>query len=412
MHRHINTTSGAFIAAAVLAASAAHASRGYSVLYNFCTGGQCTDGTNPQAGLIADSSGNLYGTTEFGGSGSDCPYGGCGTIFAVSPKGKEKVLYSFCEQANCTDGLEPLSALASDKSGNLYGTTLKGGKNNAGTVFELTATGAQSVLYSFCSRNACIDGASPMAGVTIASDGTLYGTTAKGGNNPNYGCGVVFALSRKGKETVLHTFGGNSNDGCSPQAALLRDSGGNLFGTTESTAGGASGTVYELSATGSYNVLYLFCSQFDCTDGSGPMAPVVEDKAGNLYGTTYGGGQEDKGVVFELATNGTETVLYSFCQQANCADGLYPSSGLLMIHDGKHFFGTTEAGGGFNGGEVFELSGGVLNVLHSFGSGSDGMQVTAPVVLSNRWLYGATAGGGTGFAGTVFRLGTKGDGLR
>jgi uncharacterized repeat protein (TIGR03803 family) len=258
------------------------------------------DGANPRAGLIRDKSGDLYGTTNFGG-GHSCPGGGCGTIFKVS-KGKEAVLYSF----SGPDGANPQAGVIRDAQGNLYGTTFSGGSGavcggtGCGVVFELDSTGKETVLYSFLGQ---ADGGGPLAGLLRDSTGHLYGTTIGGGAS---GAGTVFKLNKVGKETVLYSFKGGA-DGVSPEAGLIRDSAGNLYGTTAYGGGtacfGGCGTVFKLDTTGAKTVLHTFTGG---TDGALPEADLAQDSAGNLYGTTYNGGGTGCGgagcgVVFEVS---------------------------------------------------------------------------------------------------------------
>ena len=165
------------------------------VLYSFCPQSGCADGSQPVAGLIMDAAGNLYGTTKVGGTGGTGGAFGQGVVFKLAPDGTETVLYSFCSQANCTDGLQPFAGLIMDAAGNLYGTTLNGGiGSGSGVVFKLAPDGTQTVLYSFCSQANCTDGLAPQAGLLMDAAGNLYGTTALGGIAPG-NSGVVFALT-------------------------------------------------------------------------------------------------------------------------------------------------------------------------------------------------------------------------
>jgi uncharacterized repeat protein (TIGR03803 family) len=253
-------------------------------------------GAFPYAGLVPDTAGNGYGTTYLRGSG--CPPYGCGTVYKVSSAGKESVLYSF---TGPPDGEWPKSGLVWNSSGNLYGTTQYGGANGDGTVFEVTATGKETVLYSFCSQAGCVDGAYPYSGLVQDSAGNLYGTTVNGGAN---GAGTVFEVATTGKETVLYSFCSQSGcvDGAYPYSALVRDSSGNLYGTTQ--YGGANsadaGTIFEVTAAGKETVLYSFCSQPGCVDGSYTGAGLLRDSTGTLYGTTFYGGAHGDGTVFKL----------------------------------------------------------------------------------------------------------------
>ena len=307
-----------------------------TVLYSF-TGG--TDGSNPNAAVILDSSGNLYGTTTYGGA-----YG-FGTLFKVSARGEETVLYAF---TGGTDGANPYAALVRDTKGNLYGTTLYGGgvvnsscPDGCGTVFEVNSVGKEIVLHSFAAT--AEDGYYPFAGLVRDSAGNLYGTTIYGGA---YGWGTVFTVSSKGKFSIRYSFiGGDA--GAYPYAGLVRDTKGNLYGAT--VAGGASddGTLFKVSETGSETVLYSFTGG---TDGGGPYSGLVRDAAGNLYGTTLGGGS-GFGTAYELEVSGQETVLHSFTSE----DGEYPAAGLLRDAKGS-LYGTTESGGASGYGTVFKLT--------------------------------------------------------
>ncbi|HEX5462454.1 MAG TPA: choice-of-anchor tandem repeat GloVer-containing protein [Steroidobacteraceae bacterium] len=264
-----------------------------SVLYSF--GGARADGQSPAGGLVMDSAGNLYGTTDAGGA-----YG-AGTVFKLDVHGAETILHSFLALGMGVDGQYPQGTLVMDGSGNLYGTTPNGGAGTAGTVFKVSADGTTTVLYSFAAATTT-DGRTPYAGVILDSDGNLYGTTVDGGASG--GAGTVFSLSASGKEALLHSFGGAAGDGLNPYASLLRDSAGNLFGTTR--AGGSygsgiarrGGTVFALSPSGTETILYSFGAAG--SDGSSPQGSLIMDSAGNLYGTTASGGAHGDGTVFKI----------------------------------------------------------------------------------------------------------------
>ena len=344
----------------------------YTLLHTFCEqGNNCTDGASPYAGLVFDRRGNLYGTTEYGG------VHGQGVVFKLTPEGQYVVLHSFCVHVNCTDGYDSSAGLALDQKGNLYGTTTYGGAHGGGVVFKLTPDGKYTVLHSFCQQGyPCTDGTAPRGGLVLDQNGNLYGTTLLGGgvigycSDVGYGCGVVFKLTPKGKETVLYSFCPqypSCTDGASPYAGLVFDQKGNLYGTTE--YGGANcspgygcGVVFKLTPKGKEAVLYSFCAQTDCTDGNGPYAGVVFDQKGNLYGTTEDGGITTCndylvgcGVVFKLTPKGKETVLYSFYSQNSFADGAYPIAGLVLDQKGD-LYGTTYGGGAAYAGVVFQLT--------------------------------------------------------
>ncbi len=325
-----------------------------SVLYRF------SGSAGPIAGLIRDSAGNLYGTTLEGGTA------GLGRVFELSSAGQEIDLHSF----SGPDGAYPEGGLLRDAAGNLYGTTDLGGdlqcaqqflNKGCGTVFKLDATGRETGLYVFTGGS---DGFQPYSAVVADHNGDLYGTTLEGGNDncQGEGCGTVFRVSaRTGRETVLYRFTGLT-DGAFPNA-VLRDASGNLYGTTQS--GGTShlyGTVFKVDTTGRETVLYNFMGG---TDGGGPAAGLIADASGNLYGTTEFGGDlscsryniPGCGTVFKLDTAGRETVLYRF---TGGADGLYPVAPLVMDLAGN-LYGTASHGGakhcenGLGCGVVFEV---------------------------------------------------------
>ena len=256
----------------------------------------------------------------------------------------------------------PYAGLIQDAAGNLYGTTNQGGGNrNGGTVFEVDSTGHETVLYSFCSASGCPDGAAPYAGLIQDAAGNLYGTTSAGGADVGGGYGgTVFKVDNTGHETVLYSFcsvgGANCTDGQQPGGGLIQDAAGNLYGTT--STGGANagplgqggGTVFKVDSTGHETVLYSFCSAPNCTDGSYPMAGLIQDAAGNLYGTTTSGGATacnapyGCGTVFKLDNTGHETVLYTFCSAPNCTDGAEPAYAGLIQDAAGNLYGTTRLG--------------------------------------------------------------------
>ena len=247
-----------------------------TVLYGFAGS---PDGGGPGAALIRDKEGNLYGTTLAGGVYNAC-YGGssgCGTVFKLTPSGTETILWSF---GNGKDGSSPSGSFIFDK-GNLYSTTRYGGAYNGGTVFKLTPSGTETILWSFGNG---ADGYNPYAGLVVDKLGNLYGTTSAGGATSCYnGCGTVFRLTPSGTETVLYSFGSQSGDGYFPLAGLTMDAKGNLYGTT--LAGGAynQGTVFKLTPSGTETILWSFGNEWD---GAWPNGGLVFDHKGNLYGMT------------------------------------------------------------------------------------------------------------------------------
>lgn len=334
------------------------------ILYSF-TGG--SDGSAPTGSLIFDAAGNLYGTTAAGGSG--CYPTGCGVIYELSPSPtgwNEIVLYTF---TGGTDGHFPIGTLATDGQGNLYGVASYGGDTSScscGTVYRLSRTASGwkfNVLHSFAGGN---DGAEPNAGL-LKYSGSLYGTASMGGNPvctgfPFPGCGVVFRLSPSAgggvNYQVVYFFGQTAADGAYPFSSLIADSAGNLYGTTlgGGTAGG--GTAFKLSSASQgwqESTLYSFGAT---GDGYDPAAPLALDSLGNLYGTTqFGGGPGDHGIAFRLTphSDGTwvETLLHAF---TGGLDGQNPSSG-LVIGRGPGLYGSTSAGGStFSAGVVYEIT--------------------------------------------------------
>jgi uncharacterized repeat protein (TIGR03803 family) len=277
-------------------------------LYSFNHWRNSSEGRNPFGKLIRDRAGNLYGTTPYGGTYINDCFNGCGTVFKLSPTGEETILHIFAEAPG--DGANPEAGLTADSAGNLYGTTYVGGSGcsngGCGTVYKITPAGVETVLYSFTGG---ADGSFPLFGeLVIDSAGNLYGTTLKGGDltclgSRREGCGVVFKIDPTGHETVLYTFPGGVS-GEYPQAGLARDSLGNLYGMA--TAGGSNqDLVFKVDPAGNETVLYLF------PEGGGSTAPLLLDPAGNLYGTK-GGGSFGAGNVFELSSQGVYTSLHDF----------------------------------------------------------------------------------------------------
>jgi uncharacterized repeat protein (TIGR03803 family) len=354
-----------------------------TVLYTF-TGG--ADGKEPSFGrLFQDSSGNLYGTTLFGGTGY------VGVVYKLDTAGQETVPYNF---PSWTDGSRPTAGVIRDSAGVLYGTTEYGGAANAGTVFKVTASGHETVLYSFTGG---ADGGNPQAGVIRDSTGNLYGTTYYGG----LGQGVVYKLDTAGHETVLHTFG-RASDGAFPYAGVIQDSAGSFYGTTYIGGASGKGAVFELRASGQETVVYSFTGG---ADGGYPEAGVVLDSAGNLYGTTTSGGAAGAGVVYKVDTSGQETALYSF---TGGADGGNPEAGVVRDSVGN-LYGTTPYGGA-GSGVVYEVSSAGQNtVLHTFGYADGASPGAAGVIRDSAGnLYGTTPYGGAAGPGVVYQIDAAG----
>jgi uncharacterized repeat protein (TIGR03803 family) len=367
----------------------ASSSYGYKMLYSF---GKAHDGQQPKGGLI-DLNGALYGTTYGGGR-----YG-AGTVFSMSTTGSEKVLHNF---QGGKDGANPSASLVSVKD-LLYGTTEYGGLTadpSNGTVFRVSTTGSEKVLYRFYGYyyqgKTYSDGANPVASLVDVKD-KLYGTTLTGGFNELYG--TVFRINTTGKEAVLHSFASGYYDGANP-TVNLSDINGVLYGTTEyggQVSGIGYGAVFALNTDGSQErVTVRFSPDFD---GSYPEASLI-DIDNMLYGTAAGGGANGSGTAFKTGTGGGISVLHGF---GSGSDGSGPFAPLLYVR--SKLYGTTAGGGAYGKGTVFSTSlSGKEKVLHSFGYGADGATPLAGLVDVNGTLYGTTSAGGTYGDGTVFAL--------
>jgi uncharacterized repeat protein (TIGR03803 family) len=370
-------------------------------IYSFL--GSPSDGGRPYAGLVQGSDGNFYGTTLYGGSNN------IGTVFQISPSGSETNLYSFVGYP--TDGAGPYAGLVQGSDGNFYGTTYKGGINSncgggCGTVFRISPSGTETILYPF---GLPPDGHTPSAGLVQGSDGNFYGTTGEGGVS---NAGTIFRISPGGNYTNLYSFVGSPNDGAFPNAGLVQGSDGNFYGTTEDGGTNDDGTVFRISPSGNYTSLYSFVGS--PSDGRLPYAGLVQGSDGNFYGTTIEGGANGGGVgtVFRISPSGSYSNLYSFGSVPN--DGELPY-GLVQGSDGN-FYGTTEDGGTNDvatggDGTVFRISpSGSETTLYSFGSyPTDGNFPVGLVQGSDGSFYGMTAYGGMstkcdGGCGTVFKL--------
>jgi uncharacterized repeat protein (TIGR03803 family) len=313
-----------------LTPNARHTKWTFSVLYSFCTLNDCADGREPQAnlsyagkesGLPYDGSSPLYGTASQAGANRH------GVVFMLTPNApqwSEQALYDFCSKSGCADGADPVAAVTVGASGNLFGTTYMGGANNSGTIFELSSTGGrftrrtttQTVLHSFCSSANCADGAFPAAALHIDAEGNLLGTTFGGGHKGPHctdigvsGCGTAFKVVPNG-------------------------------------------------AASQETVLYDFCSEKKCADGGYPLAGLLIEPSGKLFGATLYGGAKDpspgSGALFDLS--GSESALHRFCAKANCADGVEPEGDLIMDGSGNLFGTNLVLGANGDGGTVFELT--------------------------------------------------------
>jgi uncharacterized repeat protein (TIGR03803 family) len=326
-------------------------------------------------GIVLGRDGNLYGVTTAGGANSSIDCDGqevtsCGTIFKLTPSGELTTLYSFCSQPGCTDGSGPQAALVQGFDGNFYGMTPNGGAGGAcskfgfqpsgcGTIFKITPAGILTTLYSFC-VDSCVAGWAPNGSLVLMSDGDFYGVTNFGGTGTggtqceSAECGTIFRVTPKGAVKNLHSFCVKTGcpDGSHPQGIVLGTN-GVLYGTTGNGGAHDDGTVFSFTQSNVLTTLYSFCSEANCADGSGPEQPLIQGSDGNLYGTTTGGGVTSNcsscGTLFEITPAGKLTTLYSFCAQTDCFDGAGPSSALFQSTTGVIY---GNAGGGNPGDGV------------------------------------------------------------
>jgi uncharacterized repeat protein (TIGR03803 family) len=279
----------------------------FSSFYDFCAKANCADGSGPSTNLIMGSDGNFYGVTNLGGAQDK------GTVFRITPAGSLTTLYSFCSVggSSCTDGAEPFGGLVQGSDGNLYGTTEYGGSSTytfyAGTVFRLTPAGVFATLHSFCTAaDSCPDGEAPASALVEASDGNFYGTTISGGSSGQAeGAGTAFRITPSGTLTTLHIFCESSGD-CADGAntsGLNLGSDGNLYGATSTGNSTGGGTAFQLTTSGTLTTIYAFCSVGGCADGSFPTGGFIQGSDGVLYGTAQQGGDGSVGAVFKLTAS-------------------------------------------------------------------------------------------------------------
>ncbi|MBD5653634.1 MAG: hypothetical protein IAI50_00445 [Candidatus Eremiobacteraeota bacterium] len=401
------------LVATALWASASAENAPEHVLYNF----QGTfDGGSPRGGLIANRYGAFYGTTQYGGGG--CVIG-CGTVFELVPSAgggfTERVVHRF---TGANDGTNPEAGVVADSTGALYGTTERGGSAcsapGCGTVYKLTPRPgggySESVIYAFAGGSS---GENPISSVTLDSRGDLVGTAYGGSNN----AGVVYELTRSGNsytESILYAFGKQPTDGSSPAGAIVADLAGNLYGSTATGGADRAGTVYRLNPTANgyaETILYNFTGGHDGTDPSGALA---FGPGGILYGTAYSGGfYHNAGVVYSL-TPVSPNVYAEKTVHAFSTVGAEPEAGVYVDASGT-LYGTTAFGGlpgcpnGGGCGIVYSLKptagGFAFAVLHVFGGGRDASEPLAGVVPgADGELYGTTFRGGTANDGTVYRI--------
>ena len=376
----------------------------FSVFYNF----SFTDGSSPNGGLILDSAGNFYGTTQFGGSSNR------GIVFKLSPTGQQTILYSF---TGSTDGGIPIGRLIRDGAGNLYGITSLGGDPtcSCGTVFQLTPTGTLNTLHSFLGGT---DGSQNQGQAELGLvmfNGNLYGSASFGGVSGcdgSLGCGVLFKVTLAGVETVLYRFTGQA-DGAFPQD-LISDAAGNIYGETGgSYMAGNGGTIFKLDTTGTLTTLYTFP---EGTKGTSPRWGLIRTGNGTFYGVTQFGGNTTTcalgtlgcGIAFSVNAQGTERVLHTFGNQAG--DGEEPSASLFEA-DGSGF-ATTFYGGTVNSVCTFgcgvvarETAEGKYSVIYSFTGADDGSNPAGGLAKdSSGNIYGAASNGGSSGNGVIYKI--------
>jgi len=389
----------------------------YRVLHSFCAKTGCLDGQSPVAPLVLDGQGNLYGTTSLGG------LHGAGTVFQIERTADAHVysrLYSFSICAGCGSGANPQAPVMLDASGAIYGTAYNGGTRGVGTLFKLTPNAGRwhaHVFHDFCSSSFCSDGSNPISGGFYPQarygapyDGTsdVYGVTIAGGQSPY---GVLYRWTPKGGEHIAKSFCVETGctDGAQPNGEIAFDDSGYACGTTRSGGTAQHGTLYCLE-DGDNSWSYSFCSRSTCIDGSVPFAGTVPDGNNNVLGTTRYGGKYGQGVVYAVSTGALphhERVLHNFCSRPNCADGSGPMSAVLLVSGA--IYGTTSRGGEFDGGTIFRIDAtGHEIVLHSFcrlTGCPDGYAPQAGLTTDgNGHLFGTATQGGRYGSGTVFEL--------
>jgi uncharacterized repeat protein (TIGR03803 family) len=387
-YKNLSIRSLCLLAAAIALAiqPLAAQSRSYTVLYSFTH--NALAGEYPSSSVVRDPKGNLYGIALGGVFGR-------GVVFELSNTGNERVLYNF--GGSDGDGDVPDSMSFRDSAGNLFGTTFQGGAYSFGTVFKLDRQGRETLVYSFCAKTPCTNGAYP-GGVMPGKNGSLYGITYAGGDFSCAltGCGTVFKINHDGDLALLHAFGGT--DGQNPNAGLVLDAFNNAYGTTQYGGTYGRGTVFQVTSYGNETVVYSFDGG---ANGAYPNGGLARDATGDLYGTTYQGGAYSYGTIFTINTLGQFSVLYSF---PGGASGANPYASLSLDLQGN-IYGATYSGGSQNFGTIFKLdTSGNETVLHNFGKEGDGVHPSGLLIDASGNLYGTTYQGGRYNYGSVFEL--------
>jgi uncharacterized repeat protein (TIGR03803 family) len=371
--------------AAVLCAATFAQAQTVSTIYNFTD--SATSGANPwYVTLVQGTNGNFYGTTYNGGKT------GSGTIFNVSTTGAQKILYSFA--GGTTDGAYPTGGLTLGTDGNFYGTTQQGGSESQGIIFKITPSGTYTILHNF---NAFVDGAFPWGPPILASDGNFYGTASGGGPN---GRGIVYKITSGGTFSEVYQF--DVTHGYSPIAPPAQGTDGFLYIPVAQGGTDFCGTIVQMSTAGVLNNTY----NFPCgPGGSFPLGPLVQASNGNFYSTTQDGGTNGEGTVYEVTTGLAVTVLHSF--GAAFGDGTFPAAGLLLATDGNYYSATAEGGANDDGTLFNTTTSGTYTSLYSFNNSANLLQMSPlspPVQGTNGLLYGVTEFGGGANDGTVYSL--------
>lgn len=358
--------------------------------------------------MIEANDGNLYGTTIAGGANGE------GVLFQMTLSGQMQIVHSFCNHSGCPDGSQPYGGVIQGTDGDLYGTTAYGGyhRHPVGTVFKATLGGQFKVLHKFClnyKRGKCGDGALPLAAPVEGQNGQFYLTTNASLPMDNSSNSTAVRISSSGSFAVLCSDRGNcpaAEDLQETVSPLIQAKDGSFYGTAGYGEQG-NGTIFKIKS-GKVSSFHNFCKQKDCADGLQPLGSLVVGSDGNFYGTTFGQPASSwatkYGTVFSITPSGKLTTLYVFCTQANCADGASPTAGLVQGTDGN-FYGTTTMGGTHNVGTLFQITPqGVLTVLHSFSGGDGSNPIGGLIQASNRLFYGSTSSGGSADTGTIFSL--------
>lgn len=388
----------------------------YKALHDFCRAFDCPDGLAPNGDLIFDAAGNLYGTTFGGGDFSPCQAVGCGTVFQLSPEGNGTWKHTILHEFHSEFEAQPSAGLVMDAAGNLYGPIACAG--GCGAVFELSRQGNGpwrfATIFTFTGKN----GLDPQAHLILDAAGNLYGTTVEGGNATcSSGCGTVFELSPKAngawKLTTLFKF--NGTNGASPYAPLIFDAAGNLYGTTAgggntAACSGGCGTVFELSPNAHRAWKHRALFKFNGTNGAGPEGGLVFDSTGNLFGTTQVGGKFNIGTVFKLSPEGNGTWKHTTLLAFDIQNGSFPTAGLIFDAAGN-LYGNAQDGG-FGVGIVYRLSpkdNGTWKetTLLTFND-ENGSQPVGDLLLDAAGnLYGSAYLAGKHSGGVVFELSPK-----